>query len=244
MCPARTWGRSPARRSPATRCVAAYAAREALPRWDARLRCPTETGAPTEGYSWAPRLTLRAASAGAGRGGGGARRCRAGGLGGRLGRGRRGIQHRNQGTAKAATAPIGQQLTRRAQHAQAAPSALLYAKRAECFLKLKRPNAAIKDADAALAFNPDSAKALKARGTAHRLLGGWEAAAADLGAAQSIDFSEEVVAPLKLVLDKAAVVRKRRVIAENADKMRCAGGIPAQVMRRISCVVRLRAPLA
>ena len=98
------------------------------------------------------------------------------------------------------------------------PSALTYAKRAECFLKLRKPNAAIKDADAALALNPDSAKGLKARGLAHRLLGNWEAAAKDLGAAQSIDFSEDAVAPLKLVVDKAATVRKRRVEAENAEK--------------------------
>ena len=103
---------------------------------------------------------------------------------------------------------------------QAAPSAVLYARRAECFLNLKKPNAAIKDADAALAFNPNSAKALRARGLAHRLLGEWEAAARDLGAAQAIDYVDDVVAPLKLVLEKAAVVRKQRVIALNADKLR------------------------
>ena len=113
-----------------------------------------------------------------------------------------------------------QPLTRRPR-AQAVPSALTYAKRAECFLKLKKPMAAIKDADAALALNPDSAKALKARGLAHRMLGAWEAAAKDLGAAQSIDFSEDVVAPLKLVVDKAAIVRKRRVDQENAEKNKC-----------------------
>ena len=106
-------------------------------------------------------------------------------------------------------------------NAQAVPSALTYAKRAECFLKLKKPVAAIKDADAALALNPDSAKALKARGLAQRMLGAWEAAAKDLGAAQGIDFSEEVVQPLKLVVDKAAIVRKRRVDAENAEKNKC-----------------------
>ena len=96
----------------------------------------------------------------------------------------------------------------------------MYAKRAECFVKLKKPNAAIQDALAALALNPDSAKALKASGLAHRMLGEWEAAARDLGAAQAIDYLDELVAPLKLVLDKAAIVRKRRVIAENAEKLR------------------------
>jgi len=103
---------------------------------------------------------------------------------------------------------------------QAAPSALLYAKRAECFLKLKKPNAAIQDADAALLFNPDSAKALRVRGLAHRMLGQWEAAARDLGAAQAIDYLDDTAATLNLVLDKAAIVRKRRVIAANADKLR------------------------
>jgi suppressor of tumorigenicity protein 13 len=78
------------------------------------------------------------------------------------------------------------------------------------------------DADAALALNPDSARALKARGAGRRALGAWEAAAADLGAAVSIDYDEAAEAMLKVVLEKAAVVRKRRVIADNAAKMRCA----------------------
>ena len=56
---------------------------------------------------------------------------------------------------------------------------------------------------------------------AHRLLGSWEAAAKDLGTAQNIDFDDAVVAPLKLVVEKAGIVRKRRVEAENAEKQRC-----------------------
>ena len=69
-------------------------------------------------------------------------------------------------------------------------------------------------------FNPDSAKALRVRGLAHRMLGQWEAAARDLGAAQAIDYLDDTAATLNLVLDKAAIVRKRRVIAANADKLR------------------------
>jgi tetratricopeptide (TPR) repeat protein len=103
---------------------------------------------------------------------------------------------------------------------QVMPSALTYAKRAECFLKLRQPNAAIKDADAALALNPDSAKGFKARGAAQRLLGNWEAAAKDLGQGLNIDFDEASDATLKVVLEKAAVVRKRRVDAENAEKQK------------------------
>jgi suppressor of tumorigenicity protein 13 len=60
------------------------------------------------------------------------------------------------------------------------PSALTFSKRAECYLRLKKPNAAIRDADAALKLNADSAKAFIVRGKAHRLLGQWEAAAVDL----------------------------------------------------------------
>ena len=40
-------------------------------------------------------------------------------------------------------------------------SALTIANRAECLLKLKKPRASISDCDAALALNPDSAKALR-----------------------------------------------------------------------------------
>ena len=45
------------------------------------------------------------------------------------------------------------------------PSALLYAKRAEMYLKLRKPNAAKRDCDRALEANPDSAKALRIRGS-------------------------------------------------------------------------------
>ena len=48
------------------------------------------------------------------------------------------------------------------------PSPLVYAKRAECFLKLKKPNAAVRDCEKALESNPDSAKALRIRGSALR----------------------------------------------------------------------------
>lgn len=93
------------------------------------------------------------------------------------------------------------------------PSALLLAKRAECYLKLKQPNAAIRDADKALELNVDSAAAFKARGKAHRLLGNWEQAAVDLGQGQRIDFDEDCAMVLNVVTEKAAVVKKRRLAA-------------------------------
>ena len=48
------------------------------------------------------------------------------------------------------------------------------------YLKLRKPNAAKRDCDRALEANPDSAKALRIRGSAHRYLGNYEAAQADL----------------------------------------------------------------
>lgn len=58
--------------------------------------------------------------------------------------------------------------------------AILYAKRASVFVKLQKPNAAIRDCDRAIEINPDSAQPYKWRGKAHRLLGHWEEAARDL----------------------------------------------------------------
>ena len=98
------------------------------------------------------------------------------------------------------------------------PSALLLAKRAECYLKLKKPNAAIKDADKALELNADSAAAYKARGKAHRLLGHWESAAVDLGQGLRIDFDEVSQEVLNLVTEKAGIVKKRRLEAAAAEK--------------------------
>merc|ERR1712194_569526 len=43
------------------------------------------------------------------------------------------------------------------------PTAMMYAKRAQLLVKLDRPKAAINDCTAALAVNPDSAKAMKIR---------------------------------------------------------------------------------
>ncbi len=42
-------------------------------------------------------------------------------------------------------------------------SAILYASRAIAFVRMKKPNAAIRDSDAALKLNPESAKAHKVR---------------------------------------------------------------------------------
>ncbi len=49
-------------------------------------------------------------------------------------------------------------------------SAVAFAKRGTCYLKLKKPNACIRDCDRAIQINADSAPAHKFRGRAHRYL--------------------------------------------------------------------------
>ncbi|CAF4234796.1 unnamed protein product, partial [Adineta steineri] len=71
-------------------------------------------------------------------------------------------------------------------------SAILYAKRAQCYIKLQKPNAAIRDCNRALEINENSQQALKWRGKAHRMLGNWEAAYKDFCKAQLSDFDEDV----------------------------------------------------
>lgn len=68
-------------------------------------------------------------------------------------------------------------------------SAMMYAKRADMLLKMKRPCACIADCDAALEVNPDSAKAFRIRGKAHRKLGHWEQAHNDIAVAQKLDLT-------------------------------------------------------
>ncbi len=47
-------------------------------------------------------------------------------------------------------------------------SALMFAKRANCYIHLNKPNACIRDCNRAIELNPDSAPAHKFRGRAHR----------------------------------------------------------------------------
>lgn len=69
-------------------------------------------------------------------------------------------------------------------------TAMLLTRRADLLLKLKRPLAAIQDCDSALSLNPDSGKAFRIRGMAHRFLQNWSKAHADLASAQKIDFDD------------------------------------------------------
>ncbi len=53
-------------------------------------------------------------------------------------------------------------------------SAILHAKRAQCYIKLQKPNAAIRDCNRALEINENSQQALKWRGKANRYAKGKE----------------------------------------------------------------------
>lgn len=104
-------------------------------------------------------------------------------------------------------------------------NALFYAKRGQCYLKLRKPNACIRDCERALTLNPDSAAAYKYRGRAFRLLGDWESAAKDLRQACIIDFDEEADEWLREVQPKAQKleahkIKQERKKAEKADRER------------------------
>lgn len=88
--------------------------------------------------------------------------------------------------------------------------AILYAKRASVFVKMQKPNAAIRDCDRAIQINPDSAQTYKWRGKAHRLLGRWEEAASDLALACKLDYDEDASAMLKEVQPRAQKIAEHR----------------------------------
>lgn len=99
-------------------------------------------------------------------------------------------------------------------------SAILYATRAGVFVKMKKPNAAILDAEAALQINPDSAKGYKSRGMAKAMLGKWEDAAHDLHLAAKLDFDEEISSELKKVEPNVHKIEEHKKKYERLRKER------------------------
>uniref|UniRef100_A0A7S1MEB3 Hsp70-interacting protein N-terminal domain-containing protein n=2 Tax=Alexandrium catenella TaxID=2925 RepID=A0A7S1MEB3_ALECA len=99
------------------------------------------------------------------------------------------------------------------------PTAIMYAKRAEVLLKLRRPRACIADATAAIAVNPNSGKAHRLRGKALRALGLWEDAHKDLSMGQQLDYDEDTVEVHRLVDEKwkriSEGATRKRVRAES-----------------------------
>ncbi|THG22931.1 hypothetical protein TEA_026978 [Camellia sinensis var. sinensis] len=99
-------------------------------------------------------------------------------------------------------------------------SAIMYATRASVYIKMKKPNAAIRDANAALEINPDSAKGYKSLGMARAMLGQWGEAAKDLHLASKLDYDEEIGAVLKKVEPNAHKIEEHRKRYERLRKER------------------------
>merc|ERR1712012_801499 len=104
-------------------------------------------------------------------------------------------------------------------------SAMPFVKRAQCLLKLSKPNACIRDCNRAIEINPDNAAAHKFRGRAHRLLGNFLESAKDLRLACKIDFDDQADGWLREVTPNAKKIeeherKKARKAAEKeiADK--------------------------
>merc|ERR1711976_869217 len=111
-----------------------------------------------------------------------------------------------------------------------AGSAMPFVKRAQCLLKLSKPNACIRDCNRAIEINPDNAAAHKYRGRAHRLLGNFLEAAKDLRLACKIDFDDQADEWLREVTPNAKKIeeherkkqrkREEKEIAEKKDRIK------------------------
>ncbi|GAB4834242.1 hypothetical protein Ancab_032508 [Ancistrocladus abbreviatus] len=111
-------------------------------------------------------------------------------------------------------------------------SAIMYGTRASVYIKMKKPNAAIRDANAALEINPDSAKGYKSRGIARAMLGQWEDAAKDLHMASKLDYDDEINAVLKKVEPNAHKLEEHRRKYERLRKEREERRIERERQRR------------
>jgi len=89
-----------------------------------------------------------------------------------------------------------------------ATSAMPFVKRGQCFMKLSKPNACIRDCTRAIEINPDNAAAHKFRGRAHRLLGNFLEAAKDLRLACKIDFDDQADEWLREVTPNAKKIEE------------------------------------
>ncbi|CAI0400319.1 unnamed protein product [Linum tenue] len=117
-------------------------------------------------------------------------------------------------------------------------SAILYATRGSVYLKMKKPNAAIRDASAAMEINPDSAKAYKVRGMAKAMLGQWEEAANDLHVASKLDFDEEIGSILKKVEPNVHKIREHHKKYERLRKERHLRNAEREKKRQVEALER------
>ncbi|CAH8578762.1 unnamed protein product [Schistosoma bovis] len=81
-------------------------------------------------------------------------------------------------------------------------SSLFHARRASCFVRMKKPSHAIADCDKAISLNPDSAQPYKWRGFANKMIGNWEAAYRDLQTSLRLDYSDDANEAIKEIEPK------------------------------------------
>ncbi|XP_061448118.1 putative protein FAM10A4 [Rhineura floridana] len=99
-------------------------------------------------------------------------------------------------------------------------SSVTYVNRASTFVKLKRPNAAIRDCKKASELNQKSAQPYKWQGKAHMLLGHWEEAAEDFTMACKLDHDEESHALLQVVQLKVQRIMEYRHKCEQKQELK------------------------
>lgn len=89
-------------------------------------------------------------------------------------------------------------------------SSLMYARRANLYLRLNKPKKAIHDCTKAIEHNSDSAQGYKWRGKAYRMLGLWEEAYHDLTLACKLDYDDESNALLHEVTPNAKKIMEHK----------------------------------
>jgi suppressor of tumorigenicity protein 13 len=102
----------------------------------------------------------------------------------------------------------------------APPSAMLLANRGDILVRLGQDEAAVRDCDAALEKNPDSAKALRTRGKAYKSLEEYAKARKDLSASQMIDYDDGAAEALKFVTKKMQEIEGEEVKKKVAEEDR------------------------
>jgi len=92
--------------------------------------------------------------------------------------------------------------------------AVLYAGRGEAFLAQQKPNAALRDGNRAVEFNPNSARAQKVRGKALRYLGHYDDAFVALSQGNTTDWDQDTENLIKSLKPRAEKLAQRKRSAE------------------------------
>jgi len=121
-------------------------------------------------------------------------------------------QKRSEGQAKLAEGDLAGAITLFTESITSNPtSAVVFAKRAACYVKLKKPLSAIRDCDKAISMNSDSSAAYKCRGLANKCLGRWESAYLDLQTSLKLDYSDDANEVVKEIESNYKKIREHNL---------------------------------